>query len=196
MSEIELPSVPDDLAELFAPDLRAGEVLLWAGRPRPLRAARAGCSTLVPGLFFGGFATIWITASFAMTRLSGQADKDAMAFWFPFFGIPFLLVGLGMVSTPFWYARTAARSAFAVTDQRLLTRTPQSGGAVRVASMPAHRVGEITRSEFGDGGGMLEFALKDTPHDTEGEVMLFTDIDNVLAVQRLIRRELLKETLS
>lgn len=193
MSETELPTVPDDLAELFAPELNPGERLLWAGRPRPWRAARDNRGSILFGVILLGLGVAWTVVVWMITRAGNGPPVDSLPYWLPFFSVITLPAGIVTILQPFQLARQARRSAYAVTDQRLLGREPQHGGSIRVSSEWLRRISDITRSEYPDGGGRLEFVIRPDPNEARyGREIRFADVDNVLAVQQLIRREIAK----
>src|SRR5262249_11589452 len=92
-------------------ELQRGERLLWARRPNPVALAASRRGDLWGGLFFFGFSVLWE----AMAARSADADP-----LFLLWGIPFILIGAGMVlyaPVSLWLAR---RMVYAITDRRLL----------------------------------------------------------------------------
>ena len=47
-----------------------------------------------------------------------QMPFQLISICFPLFGLPFVLIGLGMLTAPHWAKRKALRTAYAVTDRR------------------------------------------------------------------------------
>jgi hypothetical protein len=43
---------------------------------------------------------------------------------FPLFGVPFVLIGLGMLAAPYWMRRKAQNTVYALTDKRALILSP------------------------------------------------------------------------
>ncbi len=98
-----------ELYDALRPYLRPGEQVLWMGQPTQTRAPGNVVFMTVFSLFFAGFAVFWM----AMAATAGG--------FFFLFGVPFLLVGAGLL-----YSTTAGRkkalgsSVYAVTETRAL----------------------------------------------------------------------------
>jgi hypothetical protein len=132
------------LPELVVRQLRAGERVLWAGRPSAARLVRI---IDLPALGFGAlWTTIVLTAMLAATR--AESPLMVKVFFFVF-----LLIG---ISTAFGGIVTRGirlrRTVYAVTDQRLLTLTGET--------LQANDVRHITETRVTvrpDGSGDLFF---------------------------------------
>jgi hypothetical protein len=70
---------------------------------------------------------------------------------FPLFGLPFLLVGLGIVLAPLWAFLKAGSTVYAVTNQRVMIITGSSNRAVK-SFTPADILG-VEHRERPDGSG-------------------------------------------
>lgn len=187
-------AIPDPLKDALAQELAPGEQLRWVGQPIP----RAGCMWLAIfpvffGLFFTGFAIFWIVS---VLRMQGNNNaQGGMGFLFALFGIPFVLVGLGIMSTPYWIRRrfhkAALRTIYAVTDKRAIiidggymgdspmgmlvggmTRMLLRGTSIR--SYTADKLGQIIRQQRDDGSGDVLF----------GEILYTSQRDNMRQIQR------------
>jgi hypothetical protein len=101
----------------FRKMLEPGERLLWHGQALKPKAA-AGCAQFGFGIAFTGFALFWTSLAWVFTRPS--PDQDPMAYWFPFFGTPFILVGLWLLASPLLARAAAGKTAFAVTSHRVI----------------------------------------------------------------------------
>lgn len=90
----------------------------------------------------------------------GSSAVGAIGMCFPLFGLPFLVIGLGMISTPLWVARGASRTLCVVTNQRAMEiKLKRAGSTVR--SWEPQDIGPITRETFGDGRGTVTFAMEE-----------------------------------
>src|SRR2546428_13712834 len=68
------------------------------------------------GVPFSAFSIFWMTMAHSMTS---HSPMPGGAFnFFPLFGTPFLLVGLGMLTSPLWAYVGAGRIQDAVTNKR------------------------------------------------------------------------------
>jgi len=141
-------------------ELREGEELWCAGMPTAKYLARKMWPVALFGLFFGGFAAFWITgAAWGVWFGSGTgkpASNTGPFILFPLFGLPFLAIGIGMISSPFWVGRKAARTACCVTNQRAMQI--QCGRSIKVQSWSPGDLMEIKKTLHADGRGDLLFA--------------------------------------
>jgi hypothetical protein len=121
--------------------LASGERLIWWDRPDPVGFAKRDLNfgTLF-GVFFFLFAIFWMT----------QASRAPGPFFL--FGVPFVLVGLWMVSTPLRAYWSAGRTVFALTDRRALILT---GG--KVAARPLEHMSFVETEAHADGRGDVLF---------------------------------------
>jgi len=86
-----------------------GEKPIWSGRPSPIAyARRKGTRTFLLGIPFLAFALFWVA----------KASEAPGAFWL--FGIPFVLVGCGLVLSPLWFYFRAGRTTYALTSTRAI----------------------------------------------------------------------------
>src|ERR1700755_2988864 len=99
--------------------LLPGERILWAGAPPSglLLTGRDGYQ--IPfSLVWCGFIVFWMWGATAPVRL--HPSNNPMWF-FPLFGLPFVLVGLYMIAGRFVIdAWIRGRTSYAVTNQRVL----------------------------------------------------------------------------
>ena len=123
--------------------LDSGERLLWSGSPRPGGMALAALPLTFMGIVFTGFAAFWIAS--AMNVSSGSSGDGFPGAIFPLFGVPFLVIGFGMLLGPVWAYRSAKNSVYAVTDKRVLIIT--GAKTVGVRSFAPEDIGEIVRVE-------------------------------------------------
>jgi hypothetical protein len=189
--------LPEELEIRFREELRGGEQLVWSGQPIPGRFMRSAIPIVLFGIPFTGFALFWIaTASGMLSGSRGGGDGDGFGIFsfFPLFGIPFLLIGLGMLTAPIWMRRRARRTCYALTNQRAIVWTPGFLGGMEVRSYQAPDLDRMTRRDYGDGSGDLileEFIT--TTRDSDGSVRSrrnergFLGIADVRQVEDLIR---------
>jgi hypothetical protein len=173
-------------------ELRIGERLLWKGRPRGGLRLRAQDAFLIPfSLVWGGFAIFW-----EASVLTHIPRDTAVGWFFPLFGVPFVLFGLYFIVGRFWVdAMRRGRTEYALTDQRaiiasgLFTRTIRS---IDYRSIP--EIGLTEKSDksgtisFGDQGPSAWWYRRNTFPGFEPTPSAFEMIDNVRSVYDLIRR--------
>ncbi len=169
--------------------LDPGERLLWSGMPGAGRMAMSALPAALFGLPFTGFAAFWIAMAFAGTsRMPRTAGPWAL---FPLFGVPFLLVGLGILTAPLWAVLAAGRTVYAVTDRRVLIITGWPMVAVQ-SFLPAD-IHDLMRVEGADGRGSLMFASRSWAGNngvTRTSRIGFVGVADVRSVEELIRDHL------
>ena len=189
------PMLPPEVTRLVQGELRPGERLAWAGQPLPRLYRGMSIGLAVFGVVFTGFALFWVAGSAAMLWSDHSFNRPpGVLKLFPLFGLPFVLVGLGMLSAPVWMAKQARRTAYAVTDQRAICfRGGLFGGGVTVQSFDPVRLTSLTRRERADGSGDLVFE-EFTQRRGTGSVTVrrgFMAVDDVRGVEELIHKTLL-----
>lgn len=173
-------------------ELERGERILWQGRPIS-RIQWAAFGIWLFAIPWTAFAVFWTVMAYVGTQSAANEDWNWLSLAFPLFGVPFIVVGLGMMSAPFYPLIASRRAIFAVTDQRLIKLTLRKN--LTSVTVPAARVGLITRKERSDGSGTLRIAThigvdSDGDRSTHtfdlGEVAAVMDADD--AIREMITR--------
>jgi hypothetical protein len=111
----------NDVQAMVRSELEAGESLQWTGLADATRAAISSLPVMLFGLPFAGFSIFWMTMAFHGTHNS-RSSSPVSAF-FPLFGLPFLVIGLGIVGAPLFAYLKAQKTAYAITDKRIIVIT-------------------------------------------------------------------------
>ena len=144
----DAPTKPSPL-EAIQDEMRASERLVWADRPSPGRLAVSALPMSFFGIFFFGFAVFWMVgASQAM-----DGSEPGVFALFPLFGLPFVLVGLGILLAPLWVYMRAHRTVFAITSERLIIKKGRT-----VKSYEPEEIENIERTDHSNGLGDVIFA--------------------------------------
>jgi hypothetical protein len=114
-------------------ELQPGESLQWSGIADPARAALSAWPSLFFRISFAGFAFLWISMDYCGTNaVSKSSSPMARGFsLFPLFGLPFLFIGLSIVSAPLIAYRKGLKTVCGVTDKRVLVITDGRSRTVR-----------------------------------------------------------------
>jgi hypothetical protein len=146
-------TLPLELSDLINAELTQGERAVWVGQPNPGRFARTSIGIVLFAIPWTAFSVFWIAGA------SGFKWPDFSKGFgiFPLFGIPFVLVGLGMLSSPLWMRRKAKRTAYVITDKRAIVLTGQGWRGVSVRSFEPDCLTDLERTQYPDGSGNLVF---------------------------------------
>jgi hypothetical protein len=191
MNQHFVPVLDPEEKALVDRELRAGERLVWFGKPTRVGGQRvaAGCLFLF-GIPFTGFALFWMgLAGFA----TGETGAPGLMKWF---GLPFLLAGLSMLTwLPFWVLRQHRRLRYAITTQRAVLFQPGLFGRLTVRSYGPDRMASLTRNENADGSGDLVFESVTTSNGSSTSTTRygFLGIEDVRGVEQLLLDTLLRD---
>jgi len=164
--------------------LDADETLIWSGRPHAFSyAIKKSWQLFLFGLLFFGFAVFWVHGAATQGGANGPLS---MPFWM--FGIPFVIVGAGMVLSPLWQLFRGARTTYVLTNRRALTVSPPP--FARRLSVPLNRIGFVDTRPSVTGSGDIYFKETVTS-DSDGTTVRrdgFLAIPDVLQVEQMLRK--------
>ena len=108
---------------------------------------------------------------------------------FALWGVPFILIGLGMLSSPYWMLRRAKRMAYVLTDRRAIILSFGWRSSASVRSFEPSGLTDLQRRERADGSGDLIFTtdVSSRGRNTSAAVG-FVAIQNVKEVEDRVRR--------
>lgn len=134
-------------------ELRSGESLVWSGAPDPARLSRKAVPLFIFGIFWTGFALFWIAGASGMFS---HGHSGGFRF-FALFGLPFVLVGCGLLASPFVLRSVALNTVYAVTNQRalIISKIPFKG--VQIRSFLPSALGSIEKVLLDNGRGDIIF---------------------------------------
>ena len=140
----------------------AGKSLRWIGRPGAWRAFAWTSLIWIFGIPWLAFSLFWegaVLGSLLMSKGAPFAGStgQTMGWVMALFGLPFVLIGLGMLLAPFAAFRTARRTVYALTNKRFITIT--EGRTRHVKSILPDLIRSIERKERPDGSGNLRLIL-------------------------------------
>jgi hypothetical protein len=108
---------------------------------------------------------------------------------FPLFGIPFVLIGFGMLSSPYWTMRKARRTAYVLTTARAIIF--DGGFSTTIRSFGPDRLTDLRRKQRADGSGDVIFERKlsyDSDGDRQSTDHGFLAIADVKGVEDMVRQ--------
>lgn len=137
-------------------ELDRGEVIKWLSKPQP-----RFFSPKVRGVFL--FAFPWTAFSLYWMIIAGQSDNIL----FTMIGLPFLLIGLGMLLTPVWSYYKSTKTAYVITNKRAITF--EGGISVTIRSYTPEKLHNIYRVERKNGVGDVIISFREW-RDSRGAV--------------------------
>jgi hypothetical protein len=170
------------------------ETVLWAGKPDPKRMALRSWPLTCFAIPWTAFAIFWVVAASGMI-FGGSSPSNAPGIFalFPLFGLPFVLIGFGMLLAPLWANLRAKKTVYAATERRLLIIT--EGRTRNVQSFDASDIKDVERRERPDGSGDIVFARRTSySRDSDGHgrqsttEIGFFGVPNVRDVERWVRQ--------
>lgn len=185
-------TLPYPLRHLVDDELDRGELIRWVGQPDPSRFARQAWPIVLFGIPWTAFALFWMAGASGF-QLPDPGALEPFDF-FPLFGLPFVLIGFGMLSAPFWLKWKAESTVYVVTDRRAIVF--EGSRSVTVRSYTPDELGDLTRKQRPDGSGDLIFE-REVSYTSKGhrrvqergflaiqDVREVEDLVEVLAAQR------------
>jgi hypothetical protein len=149
---LDTPDLPEELQTLVENELADGETIAWMGQP----VAKIFSRQYLPIVFFGipwtAFAIFWTVAAAGFQVPVFQNLEDLFAL----FGVPFILVGLGMLSSPLWALRNARKTVYVITDLRAIVIEGRFRSH-RFRSFAPDQLRRLTRQQNSDGSGDIIF---------------------------------------
>jgi hypothetical protein len=171
-------------------ELQPGERLLWSGRPDPIRGMLPTFAIWLFAIPWTCFAVFWIVTAYGIGSHANNSGGGGFAF-FPLFGLPFVLVGIGMFSSPYFVYLKLKRTAYGITDKRAIIISGKN--TKTVDSYDSSNVGHIQRTERADRSGTLYFAQTVTNNGKNGPQTTnigFVGIPEVRNVEQILRETL------
>lgn len=137
------------------------------------------------GIPWTAFALFWIAGASGFQIPEFKEGSDL----FPLFGIPFVLVGFGMLGSPFWMMRKARKTAYVLTNNRVIIF--DGGRSTTIRSFGPDRLTDLRRKQRTDGSGDLIFERK-VSYDSDGDRQTtdhgFLAIPDVKMVEDMVRQ--------
>lgn len=179
-------------------ELEPDEKIVWCGQPIPSRFAKQSMPIFFFAVPWTAFAVFWICAAASPLWAGGNQKPDSFSMLFPLFGLPFVLIGFGMLSAPWWAYRAAFRTCYVITTKRAILFTAIMNKSVEIRSYSPNQLTHVSRKEnlvTGIGDLILEeFEVKDSEGSKSLKSQGFIGIAHVREVERLLRTTLLEAT--
>jgi hypothetical protein len=148
----------------FAEREFVGEHLIWAEKPDVKTAFFLSFGIWIFAIPWTAFALFWesmvagpvvldwLGYEVGGTKPTGNVGQSMM--WvMGLFGLPFVLIGLGMLSAPFWVLRKGSQTLFVLTSKRLSILS--GSRTITIVSIRPEQIVSTSRKEGPDGRGTL-----------------------------------------
>lgn len=155
-------NIPAHLHERLRSELKTGESITWAGQPIPNIYMKSGWKIWFFFIPWTAFSLFWIAGASSFQIPSFEEGWDL----FPLFGLPFFLIGIMGLGSPFLLRKNARSMVFAITDQRAITISGMK--TITVKSIPLNQIKNIERIQHANGSGDLILQTR-TYRDSEGD---------------------------
>lgn len=183
--------IPEELKKAVQRELKPEERVLWSEMPIPTFFTAKNTQLFIFSIVWTLFSVLWTGAAsgFSVPDFKDASDPfQLMRVLFPLFGIPFILIGLGMLTIPFFNYRKAWKTIYVITDRRAITF---DGGWQRtVRSFPPAKLVNIYRKEKNDGTGDVVISYDewvDAEGDRKTEDLGFLRIREPKKVEQVLR---------
>ena len=180
--------IPKELRRKIDDELQPGEPIRWVEQPIPRFFTADSIESVllgIPWTSFSIFAT-WYTLGYKLPDLREGLQPQYL---FALFGVPFVLIGFGMLSNPIWVWQAARKTVYLVTDKRAISI--QGGWSTTIRSYLPDQLKDVYRKERADGTGDVIIAIrrwKDSEGDQRSEEIGFLGVRSPRGVENMLRQ--------
>ena len=172
-------TIPHELQMKVDSELEKDERIQWIDMPIPHYFTPNSTGAFLFAIPWTAFAVFWMFGAW----------NQAKDWSFSLFGVPFILIGIGMLSAPFWAYRKSLKTVYVVTSQRAITF--HGGWSTTIRSYPPAKLGDLYRKEKKDGTGDVVIsrrAWRDSDGDSQTEELGFLRIERPKEVERMLNQ--------
>ena len=155
--------IPFELQSLLDQELNKSERISWSCQPNVSRAVKKS----MPGFIFG---LIWLAIPVGIGVVmftQYKNGKNVEVFPVVFIGL-FILIGLLILSTPYWAAKKARNTVYAITNNRAII-IEKKGSSINIQSFGPDKLNDINKKIYTDGSGDLIFERQISIHTHKGK---------------------------
>lgn len=184
-----------DLRGIVQRETLDGEEIIWYGQPKAKFITGEGIVVFIFGAIFTAFSLFWTLSQIGPSSPFNDPffRTSLIERIFPYFSLPFFLIGLWMLGGPFWIYRKAQRTLYAITNKRCLIMV--LGRTKKIKSYDIDEIPNIDKTEYSDGSGNIIFAkeVHVGMRDDNGRRRVSTEkigfyrIENVREVEKKLR---------
>lgn len=182
---LNMDHIPHPLRNLVEREIASDEQVVWMEMPSP----RFFPPSAVVAILFGIPWTIFIAFFFFSVLTSGALGASGASIIFAMAGVPFLLIGLLMLSAPYWARKAALRTVYVITDRRAIIVEGMWSTTIR--SYPPEKLHNVFRRERANNLGdviIAHNAWRDSDGDRRMEELGFRNIRNPQGVEAMLNQ--------
>lgn len=187
-------TIPAFLRELVNRELERDERIEWLGMPKPTFFTQASTSGFLFAIPWTAFVLYGMADNLGIPVIGAIGGRNI---GFVVFLIPFLLVGLGLLSMPLWTYRKTLRTVYVITDRRAITF--EGGFRMTIRSYPPERLAYIYRTQRKDGSGDVVIESRESV-DSDGhkqtEELGFMYVRKAQEIERMLKQLAAKAAVS
>ena len=175
-----------ELEDKIKHEMEPGERILWIEQPIPRYFNAMSIGAFLFAIPWTAFAIFWICGAAGFKFPDFRQGGFNL---FPLFGVPFVLIGLGMLSAPLWVYRKAFKTVYVLTDRRAITL--DAGWMTTIRSYSPNQLQNIHRKERRDGTGDVILSQRIWSGSEGGQSSMdlgFLNIQNPRMVEQLLRK--------
>lgn len=162
-----------EVRERVEGELESGECIQWIDVPAPTALTLNSACAVLFAIPWTGFALFWMSNQYS----SGGSNLTYLL------GIPFVLIGVGMLFLPVFQYRRFTRTVYAITDRRAIILV--RGLWDKVSSFQPDQLRRVYRRERNDGIGDV-LILDQFRNDEQLDEVGFLRVTNAVEVERLL----------
>jgi hypothetical protein len=181
-------SIPEELRKKIDIELQPGERIRWVGQPVPRLITADSLGSVLFAIPWTSFAIFWMWSASGY-RLPDPKEGLQPQHLFALFGVPFVLIGFVMLSSPILVWQSARKTVYLVTDKRAISF--QGGKSTTIRAYLPEQLKDIYRKERADGTGDVIISIrrwKDSDGDCRIEEMGFLGIRSPREVEKVLRQ--------
>ncbi|NEQ87268.1 MAG: hypothetical protein F6K26_46760 [Moorea sp. SIO2I5] len=181
--------IPKELRIKIDNELEPREYIRWIEQPIPRFFTASSIGSVLFGIPWTSFAIFWMWGALGF-KLPDLREGIQPQHLFALFGLPFVLIGFGMLSSPLWVWQAARKTVYLITDKRAISI--QGGwSTTTIRSYLPDQLKDIYRKERADGSGDLVITIrrwKDNDGDQRSEEIGFLGVRNPREVEKILKQ--------
>lgn len=181
-------NISKELRRKIDNELQPGEFIRWIEQPVARFFTAHSIFSVLFGIPWTSFAIFWMWGAlgFKLPDLKAGLLPHHL---FALFGVPFVLIGFGLLSSPIWVWQVARETVYLVTNKRAISI--QGGASTTIRSYLPDRLKDVYRKERSDGTGDVIISIrqwKDSDGDRRSEEIGFFGIRSPQEVEKMLRQ--------